>query len=155
MRLSLLLGLSLTAVLATGCDASRASTPPPSTAAAHAHHAVAQDPTPCKWPKGTCQMIEANDRMHADMAVEWTGDVDVDFLQGMIPHHQGAVEMAKAVLEHGRDPKVRELAQAIIVAQEQEIAMMRQRIVELNQQEGADAPKFLADPAVDEHHGHH
>ena len=68
---------------------------------------------------------EANARMHKDMAVPLTGNADVDFVQGMIPHHQGAIDMAKIVLEHGKDPEVRKLAEEVIAAQEGEIAMMK------------------------------
>ena len=68
----------------------------------------------------------ANERMMMDMhSIELTGDVDYDFVVGMIPHHQGAIDMAKVVLEKGKDPEVRELAAEIIKAQETEIAFMK------------------------------
>lgn len=63
--------------------------------------------------------------MHHNMVVEPTGNADVDFVRGMIPHHQGAIDMAKVELAHGNDPKIRKLAKDIIKAQEKEIAFMR------------------------------
>ncbi|MEO1046597.1 MAG: DUF305 domain-containing protein [Pseudomonadota bacterium] len=67
---------------------------------------------------------EANARMHAGMGVI-DADADIAFIQGMIPHHQGAVDMANIVLEHGDDEEAKELARNIIKAQEEEIAWMR------------------------------
>ena len=67
----------------------------------------------------------AMDRMMADMDVKPTGDVDRDFTAMMIPHHQGAIDMAQAELRYGRNELLRRIAQEIIVEQQQEIAAMR------------------------------
>jgi hypothetical protein len=67
----------------------------------------------------------ANDAMHKGMDIAFTGDADADFLAGMVPHHQGAIDMARVVIAHGKDPKIKALAQAIIAAQEKEIADMK------------------------------
>nr|WP_292128369.1 DUF305 domain-containing protein [Brevundimonas sp.] len=64
-------------------------------------------------------------RMHAAMNIRPTGDVDRDFVEMMIPHHQGGIDMAVAALRHSRNPQVRRLAQEIIVEQQQEIAALR------------------------------
>jgi hypothetical protein len=64
-------------------------------------------------------------KMMNDMTVKPTGDVDADFVAMMVPHHQGAIDMALAVLRHGRNPQIRRLAQEIIVTQQQEIEVMR------------------------------
>jgi hypothetical protein len=67
----------------------------------------------------------AMDRMMAGMAVLPSGDVDQDFAAGMIPHHQGAIDMAQAELRYGRNEQLRRIAQEIIVEQQQEIVAMR------------------------------
>lgn len=67
----------------------------------------------------------SRDAMHKGMDVKPTGNADKDFVLNMIPHHQGAVEMAKVQLEHGKDPELRKLAEDIIKAQDTEIAFMK------------------------------
>lgn len=67
---------------------------------------------------------DANARMHAGMGAAIDPDADVAFMASMIPHHQGAVDMAKIVLKHGKDPETRALAEAVIKTQTAEIQMM-------------------------------
>jgi uncharacterized protein (DUF305 family) len=69
--------------------------------------------------------IAAMEAMHSAMtAMAYSGDGDIDFARGMIPHHQAAIDMANIVLEHGQDPELRALAEDIIEAQEREIAQL-------------------------------
>lgn len=67
----------------------------------------------------------AMSRMMSGMAINPSGDVDRDFVEMMIPHHQGAIDMAVAELRYGRNEQLRRLAQEIIVDQQQEISAMR------------------------------
>ncbi len=69
--------------------------------------------------------IAANAKMHKDMTMTFSGDADVDFIKGMLPHHVGAVDMAKIVLQYGKDPEVKKLAEEIIKAQNTEIDFMK------------------------------
>lgn len=85
----------------------------------HSGHTVTGDQSPA-----SLAYAAANVKMHADMAVPLTGNPDVDFIAGMIPHHQGAVDTARIVLQYGTDPEVRAFAEGIIAAQEAEIAWM-------------------------------
>jgi uncharacterized protein (DUF305 family) len=68
---------------------------------------------------------KANATMHKDMAIKYSGDADADFVRGMIPHHQGAIDMAKVELQYGKDPELKKMAEDIIKAQEAEIETMK------------------------------
>ena len=67
-------------------------------------------------------------RMMEQMHVEPTGDVDRDFVRMMVPHHQGAIEMAVAQLKYGKDPVLKRIAQEIIIEQRQEIDVMKMAV---------------------------
>ena len=67
----------------------------------------------------------ADETMMRDMNRPMTGNADQDFVAGMLPHHQGAVGLAKIELQYGKSPEMRRLAQGIVAAQEKEIAQMR------------------------------
>jgi uncharacterized protein (DUF305 family) len=64
-------------------------------------------------------------KMMRDMQIQPSGNPDVDFVRGMIPHHQGAIHMAKIELAQGKEPEMRKLAQNIVKDQEKEIAEMQ------------------------------
>ncbi|MGF6775283.1 DUF305 domain-containing protein [Paraburkholderia sp. GAS334] len=80
---------------------------------------------------------EAMTKMMNDMSIKPTGNVDEDFVAMMIPHHQGAIDMAQAELRHGHNEQLRRIAQEIVVEQQQEIVAMR---VALNQPLPPSAP---------------
>jgi uncharacterized protein (DUF305 family) len=76
-------------------------------------------------------MIQAMEHMHRDMSIVPSSDPDRDFAAMMIPHHQGAVDMAKVELQFGKNPVLRRLAQGIVVEQLQEIEVMQRELRQL------------------------
>jgi hypothetical protein len=89
--------------------------------------------TQAEFPEETSYLTEndtAMNKMMSGMAIRPSGDADRDFVAMMSPHHQGAIEMAQAVLRNGHNEQIRRLAQEIIVTQQQEIAAMRLAIGE-------------------------
>ena len=71
----------------------------------------------------------ANNKMHEGMNLKFSNDADVDFIRGMIPHHQGAIDMAKVILQYGKDAQTRKWAEDIIREQAGEIAEMQAWLV--------------------------
>jgi hypothetical protein len=92
--------------------------------------------------------IEAMKKMMVEMGIKPTGDVDRDFVAMMAPHHQGAIDMAQALLRYGNNERLRRLAQEIIVTQQQEIAAMRLAVGEPlpPMVAAADQPSAAASP---------
>jgi hypothetical protein len=112
--------------------------------------ALAQDPTSAHHIRATAadfneqQFLFDNDlamsSMTRGMLVTPTGNVDRDFEAMMIPHHQGAVEMARAELKYGHNEELRRLAQNIVTRQEQEISVMRRAIGRASPTQAGGAP---------------
>ncbi|HUL09828.1 MAG TPA: DUF305 domain-containing protein [Candidatus Acidoferrum sp.] len=92
-------------------------------------------------------------RMMSAMEVRPSGDVDADFVAMMVPHHQGAIDMAEAELRYGRNEQLRRMAQEIIVTQQQEIAAMRLALGQPLPPSSAapDQPSSDAQPTQQEH----
>ncbi len=140
--------------------------------------ALAEDPTKAYHVRGTRPIQYVADRldnsneqsflsendaamnkMMADMTIKPTGDIDRDFVAMMVPHHQGAIDMARAELKYGRNEQLRRMSQEIIVTQQQEIAAMRLAIgdplppsaASPTQPDLAPAPRPGAMPAMSSH----
>lgn len=99
----------------------------------HGGHGAQTQASTASTSPSTKAYEAANERMHGEMMIQFTGDADKDFIAGMIPHHRGAVDMAAIVLEYGKNPRVRQLAEQIIREQEKEIILMEELLKELNQ----------------------
>lgn len=121
----------------------------PALGACYHHHHVAPLPqgvtTSPESQHFVRQMDAGMKKMMDDMdAPGYTGNPDVDFLAMMIPHHEGAVEMARLVLIHGRDPLTRRLAEEIIASQTAEIGAMGQRLAILRHTDDPNPGGFPA-----------
>ena len=95
----------------------------------------------------------AMDGMMKGMAAAPTGKPDLDFIQGMIPHHQGAIDMAKVVLQHGKDAEVKTFAENVVKAQEGEIAFMNAWLAKTDKNALVSVPEVNARKCRS--HGHH
>lgn len=117
------------------------------TAPEHRHHGAG----PTGLPKAGPPLTEASkayeaaaQKMHHDMSSEYTNDVDVDFVRGMIPHHQGAIDQAEILLKYSANPRLRRLAGGIIASQRREIRFMEKWLAERAAGiDGQDMPAWL------------
>ena len=134
-----LLVVALCATIVIGTMATRADDGPAAVeGASHDGHRAATTGSMCASTQAMSAFQRDMDtgmahmmaRMHAP---GYSGNVDIDFLAMMVPHHQGAVDMARLVLVHGRDPATRMLAEEIIAGQTVEIQSMQRRLAMLRQ----------------------
>jgi uncharacterized protein (DUF305 family) len=116
-------------LLGLGAIAQAQTAAPAPAANPHAGHTMPASAPTAGDAASVKEFKAVNDKMHKDMGIAFTGKTDVDFVRGMIPHHQGAIEMAEVQLKYGKDAKIRKLAKDIIKAQKSEIAMMKAWLV--------------------------
>ncbi len=122
----------------------------------HEHHepAKAEAPGAGGAPQALSEASKAYEaamqKMHKDMAIPYANDVDVDFVRGMIPHHQGAIDQANVLLKHSKDLRLRRLALGIIAAQKREIRFMVKWLKERDQGfQSSEMPDWLkAEPGA-------
>src|SRR5262249_37171813 len=124
---------------------------------AHEMHSAA--PQSVAVPSEEAAFLRENEvamtKMMNDMAAKATGDVDKDFVAMMIPHHQGAIDMAVLELRYGKNEQLRRIAQEIIVDQMQEIAAMKLAIGEPGAASAPPPTPSNSGPAASAHHGMH
>ncbi len=98
-----------------------------------------------EFKKSMDEMNSGMEEMMKDMhSAGYSGNPDVDFLAMMIPHHEGAIEIARLVLIYGNDPMVRTLAEDIIATQRAEIESMKKRLIILKKRQEPDPEGFPA-----------
>ncbi len=91
----------------------------------HSGHSMPAQTAQTPEAPSTQSYRQANETMHRNMDIAFSGDSDVDFVRSMIPHHQGAIDMAKVALQHTKDEQIRKWATDVIRGQEREIAEMQ------------------------------
>lgn len=86
------------------------------------------DPAMANHGQGPLAAMEdaSKTMMDSMMGQSLSGDIDKDFVMMMIPHHQGAIDVARVERQYGKDPVLRAMAEQIIEAQEREIETLRQ-----------------------------
>lgn len=125
-RMPYLLAVALLTAIAAGCSESTQSLADYITAICAAQFRSA---SPEEKPFLT-ENVGAMSKMMVDMGIRPTGDIDRDFVLMMVPHHQGAIDMAESELRYGHNEVLRRMAQEIVVTQQQEMVAMRLAIGE-------------------------